>query len=84
MKWVGFERLMNRKADILQILEDARECESLHGLIWLGDPKNKEQDFVFIAYGNESSIGMFYSFAAIIIDIPPFHVRQKLAVAGSW
>lgn len=85
MKWVGCEkRLMNRKADILQILEGTRKCESLPGLIWLGDPKNEEADFAFMAYGNESSIGVFYSFAAIIVDIPPFHIRQKLAFGGSW
>lgn len=76
---------MNKKADVLlQILEQSRKCESLPGLIWLGEPKNQEEDLAFVAYGNESSIGMVYSFAVIIVDIPPFHIRQKLAVAGSW
>lgn len=32
--------------------------------------------FSYIAYGNEPSIGTFYSHAAILAEIPPFGQRQ--------
>ncbi|CAG8039190.1 unnamed protein product [Penicillium salamii] len=67
-----------------KILKGFRKCESLPGIIWMGKPGNEEKDFFYMAYGNEGSVGVYYSHAALIVDIPPFHVRQELSSARAW
>ncbi|CAG8946752.1 unnamed protein product [Penicillium salamii] len=69
---------------LTEILQNCRDPEILPGVIWIGFPGNQEKDFLYIAYGNESSIGVYYSHAALIVDIPPFHVRQRLSSARAW
>ncbi|CAG7952459.1 unnamed protein product [Penicillium salamii] len=67
-----------------EILQNCRDPEIFPGVIWIGLPGHEEKDFLYIAYGNESSIGVYYSHAALIVDIPPFHVRQELSSARAW
>ena len=60
------------------------DWDTLRGVTWMGRPGNQEKDFTYLAYGNEASVGTFYSCAAIIAHIPPFHIREQLSAVRDW
>ncbi|KAJ5322019.1 Oxoglutarate/iron-dependent dioxygenase [Penicillium brevicompactum] len=69
---------------LIEILMGGHRWDTLRGVTWMGCPGNQEKDFTYLAYGNEASVGTFYSCAAIIAHIPPFHIREQLFAARDW
>ncbi|OQO02511.1 hypothetical protein B0A48_12038 [Cryoendolithus antarcticus] len=47
-----------------------------HRLVWLNEPGHGEVSAAFIVYGNEASLGVQYSHAALIIQVPSAEERH--------
>ncbi|KAJ5344800.1 hypothetical protein N7452_002804 [Penicillium brevicompactum] len=70
--------------NMIEILMSGHSWDTLRGVTWMGHPGNQEEEFTYLAYGNEASVGIIYSCAAIIAHIPPFHIREQLSAARDW
>ena len=44
--------------------------ERLTDVIWLNKPRHNELQKAYLAYGNEPSLGLSYTYAAIFVRIP--------------
>lgn len=51
----------------------------MHGIIWMNEPVHSEFASASIAYGNQASLAYQFSYAAILVVVPPSAVR----LAGS-
>ncbi|KAJ4377977.1 hypothetical protein N0V83_000807 [Neocucurbitaria cava] len=45
--------------------------ESFMNIVWVNEPHHSSLDMVHLTYGNEAGIGTLYSFAALLVTIPP-------------
>lgn len=46
-------------------------------ILWIATPQHQQLALTYLDVGNECSMEVKYSFAAIIIDVPSFEKRQK-------
>ena len=58
-------------------IEEDWPNEPIEDIHWLTSAKHYDTALTYTAYGNEPSVGYKYSYAAILVKIPPWEKRQR-------
>ncbi|KAK6440867.1 hypothetical protein LTR95_002909 [Oleoguttula sp. CCFEE 5521] len=74
------------KQDFRNLYSGEKTEVKKHRLVWLNEPGHGEVSAAFIVYGNEASLGLQYSHAALVIQVPSAEDRHRLGFidTGTW
>ena len=64
--------------DICKPISDDWKHEKLHGILWMNEPVHSEYACVGLIYGNQNSLTYQFSYAAILVVVPPVAARAHM------